>query len=155
MASIGQQTPCLIVVQDTKLYNGNMSETPVTYVCVCNSVRAAGRVRSATGSEVPQPFIQVARVCTHYSSVLQPQVEVPAPAHPLPPLLCRRLLKVDVDQVYCVKFPEADLPPAPGGRGVSGGRPLPARGAATAVLLWVVRKLLSVSGLSGVNVCMQ
>ena len=35
MASIGQTTPCLIIVQDTKLYSGNMSKTPVTYVCVC------------------------------------------------------------------------------------------------------------------------
>ena len=35
MASIGQKMSCLIIVQDTKLYNRNTSETPVgTEDCV-------------------------------------------------------------------------------------------------------------------------
>ena len=63
--------------------------------------------------------------------------------------LCRRLLKVDVDQAYCVRFPEADPPPVPSGRGGgsrSSWKPMRARRAATKVLLWLGKRLVAVSG---------
>ena len=61
--------------------------------------------------------------------------------------LCRRLLKVDVDQIYCVGFPEGDLTPTLGGwghgRGAS-GRVSFVRRAATAVVLQLSKRLATV-----------